>query len=120
MPGYLALNCTGTILKRGSLTFLPSHGYDVALEVTLEDAPCALIDYERSLVRHPRVHVGFGDDPCRSVGNALREWRIRSETRHARQSTYQVENLALSYQVVQAIHDLLDAARPVPLQGVNS
>ena len=30
--------------------------------------------------------------------------------------TYKVQNLALLHEVVQTVHDLLDRARPVPLQ----
>ena len=109
---------SGSSPRRGLPTFLSSHGYDVALKVALEDAPRALIDHERRLVRHPRIHIGFGDDPRRSVRYSLRESRIHSNSVLRRQRTHQVEDLALSHQVVQAIHDFLDAARPVPLEAI--
>ena len=106
--------------RRVLLTFLACHGYDVALEVALQDAPRALVDHEWCLVRHPRVHVRLGNDPRRGVGDALHQGRIYSRDCHPRQWTYQVENLSLGYEVVQAIHDFLGATRPVPLQSVYS
>ena len=38
-------------------TFSAGHRNDVALEVTLEDAPGALVDHERRLAHEPRVEV---------------------------------------------------------------
>lgn len=58
------------------LTFGTRHGDDIALEVALENAPCALIYYERRLPREPRVLVSSGHDPRWCVRDALQE-RIR-------------------------------------------
>ena len=78
------------------LTLRKCHGQNVPLEVALHDAPRALVDSKRRLVRHAGVRVRFRHYPCGRVGDA------------------EVEHLALRDEVVQAVHHLLDAASVVP------
>ncbi|CAK5266107.1 unnamed protein product, partial [Mycena citricolor] len=58
--------------------------------------PRALVDNERRLSVIASVLVGLRDDPSGSVRNA------------------EVQDLALHHEIVQSVHDLLDAGVPIP------
>ena len=81
-------------------TFGESHGEDVALEVALEDAPCALVDHEWRFAREPRVQIRLRHDPRRGVRDALYGDVSRSAvrddcvTRAMGLVTHEVQNLA--------------------------
>ena len=86
----------------------------------------------RSSTFHAPWYITKGALPVR------RAYMFASETTHAGASeipwarasvlrscqgamyTYEVQDLALLYEVVQAIHDLLDRACPVPLRRIVS
>ena len=69
----------GELVSRHSLhdgkvymhTFRAGHGEDVALEITLQDTPRALVDHEGCLAHESRVQVCLGHDPRWGVGDAL-------------------------------------------------
>ena len=101
MPIYGLGSASTSTRVEEERTLFESHGKDVALEIALHDAPRALVDDERRLACEPSVCVRLRDDP-------------RGRVRHA-----EVENLALHYEVVQAIHDFLNAAGVVPPVNVQ-
>ena len=95
-----------------------AHRDDLALDVAVECAPRALVDHEGRLARHARVRVRLCDNPRGRVGDSLGRGMSISGRRgcvSVDRDAYEVEDLPGRDEVVQAVHDFLDAAGPVPL-----
>lgn len=100
----------------------PCHGYDIAFQITLEDAPRALVHRKRSLTRQTGVRVRAGDNPCRRIRDTLRisQTLRRKERRQSRSWTYEIQDFSLSDEVVQTVHDLLDAGSVIPPMHIEN
>lgn len=77
-------------------TLVLAHGDDLALHVSVGSIPLTLIDGEGAQALLAGVCVGFDDDP----GGRVRDT--------------EVEDLACKDELVQALHDFLDAGGEVP------
>lgn len=76
--------------------FLAGHGNDLTLEITVASTPAALVDAELTETMVAGVLVGLRNDPGRRVRDA------------------QVQDLSLSDEGVETLHELRDGAGEVP------
>ena len=95
-------------------TLADAHGQDLALEIAVDDAPLALVNHERGLVREAGVRVGLCDDPCGGVRDALQILLSLYLQTRAQNATHQIQDFALHDEVVQAVHNLFDARVIIP------
>ncbi len=77
----------------------------------------ALVNRERCLSSHLSVHIGLGDEPGRCIRNTLD--LLLQYSLWKRTEAYEVQDLSLHYQRMQAIHDLRHRGLKVPPVNVE-